>query len=99
MANNSDLEFIGEVIEVLPAKKYKIRLEEMDVIVEWQMSGKMKLNRITVMEWDYVKVELNEYEMSKGRIVYRYKDPQQALSALNADKESEDSVSSSSVAA
>lgn len=99
MASNSDLEFIGEVIEVLPAKKYKIRLEEMDVIVEWQMSGKMKLNRITVMEWDYVKVELNEYEMSKGRIVYRYKDPQQALSALNADKESEDSVSSSSVAA
>ncbi len=93
MANNSDLEFIGEVIEVLPAKKYKIRLIEMEVIVEWTMSGKMKLNRITVMEWDYVKVELNEYEMSKGRIVYRYRDPQQAIAVLNTDNEWEDSVS------
>jgi hypothetical protein len=34
MANNSDLEFIGEVVEVLPARRYLIRLVEMDVIVE-----------------------------------------------------------------
>lgn len=92
MANNSDLEFIGEVVEVLPARRYLIRLVEMDVIVEWTMSGKMKLNKITVMEWDYVKVELSEYEMSKGRVVYRYKDPQQALAALNTSTESENDV-------
>lgn len=91
MANNSDLEFIGEVVEVLPAGRYQIRLVEMDVVVEWTMSGKMKLNKITVMEGDYVKVELSEYEMSKGRIVYRYKDPQQALDTLNVSQdESED---------
>lgn len=54
----------------------------MDVVVEGTMSGKMKINNITVMEGDYVKVELSEYEMSKGRVVYRYKDPQQALTAL-----------------
>ena len=63
MANNSDLEFIGEVVEVLPARRYLIRLVEMDVIVEWTMSGKMKLNKITVMEWDYVKVELSEFSI------------------------------------
>lgn len=90
MANNSDLEFIGEVVEVLPARRYLVRLVEMDVIVEWTMSGKMKLNKITVMEWDYVKVELSEYEMSKGRIVYRYKDPQQAQEAINAAAASEE---------
>ena len=93
MASNSDLEFIGEVVEVLPARRYQIRLVEMDVVIEWTMSGKMKLNKITVMEWDYVKVELSEYEMSKGRIVYRYKDPQQAITALNAAAESENNIS------
>lgn len=87
MASNSDLEFVGEVIEVLPARKYKIYLVEMDVVVEGQMSGKMKLNNISVMEGDYVKVELSEYEMSKGRIVYRYKDPQQALSLLSGQSD------------
>lgn len=90
MASNSDLEFIGEVIEVLPARKYQIRLVEMDVVVEGTMSGKMKLNRITVMEWDYVKVELSEYEMSKWRIVYRYRDPQQAITALEASAQEEE---------
>ena len=59
----------------------------MDVVVEGQMSGKMKLNNISVMEGDYVKVELSEYEMSKGRIVYRYKDPQQALSLLSGQSD------------
>ena len=93
MASNSDLEFIGEVVEVLPARRYQIRLVEMDVVIEWTMSGKMKLNKITVMEWDYVEVELSEYEMSKGRIVYRYKDPQQAIAALNAAAETENNIS------
>ena len=90
MANNSDLEFIGEIIEVLPARRYQVRLVEMDVVIEWTMSGKMKLNRITVLEWDYVKVELSEYEMSKWRIVYRYKDPQQAMAVLNASHETQE---------
>ncbi len=88
MATNSDLEFIGEVTEILPARKYLIRLAEMDtIIIEGTLSGKMKMNRISVMEWDYVKVELNEYEMSKWRIVYRYRSPQEAQRALREDDE------------
>lgn len=84
MASNSDLEFIWEVIETLPARKYSIRIVEIDnLIVEWTLSGKMRMNRISVMEWDYVKIELSQYEMSKWRIVYRYKNPQEAQRALN----------------
>ncbi len=81
MASNSDLEFIWEVVEVLPAGKYQIRLIDMDIVIYGHVSGKMRMNRITIMPWDYVKVELNEYDMSQGRIVYRFKDPQQALAS------------------
>lgn len=81
MANNTDLEFIWEIIEILPAGKYQVHLNEMDITISAKMSGKMKINRITVMQGDYVKVELSEYDMSQWRIIYRYKDPQQALLA------------------
>ncbi len=89
MANNTELEFLGEIIEVLPAWKYKVRLIDMDIVVNANMSGRMKKNRITVMAWDYVKVELSEYEMSQWRIVYRYKDPQQAIALQNEQESSE----------
>ncbi len=79
---SSALEFVGEIVEVFPAGKYQIRLVDMDISVVWHMSGKMKLNKITIMEWDYVKIELSEYDMSQGRIVYRFKDPQQAMTPV-----------------
>ncbi len=69
------IELIGEVMEVLPASKFKVRLVDMDVEISGHMSGKMKLNKITIMEWDYVKIEVSEYDMSQWRIVYRFKEP------------------------
>lgn len=87
MASNSDLEFIWEVVDVLPAGKYLIRLVDMDIMIHGKMSGKMKVNRITVMHWDYVKIELSEYDMSQGRIVYRFKDPQQAMTSVVSSEE------------
>ncbi len=86
MASNSELEFIWEVADVLPAGKYLIRLVDMDIMVNGHMSGKMKVNKINVMLWDYVKVELSEYDMSQGRIVYRFKDPQQALASVASEE-------------
>jgi translation initiation factor IF-1 len=50
MASNGDLEFIGEVVDVLPAGRYLIRLVDMDIMIHGKMSGKMKVNRITVMQ-------------------------------------------------
>lgn len=87
MASNSELEFVGEVMDILPAGKYLIRLIDMEIMIHGKMSGKMKVNRITVMQWDYVKVELSEYDMSQWRIVYRFKDPQQAIASTIATEE------------
>lgn len=90
MASNGDLEFIGEVVDVLPAGRYLIRLVDMDIMIHGKMSGKMKVNRITVMQWDYVKIELSEYDMSQGRIVYRFKDPQQAIASTTVVSNEQD---------
>lgn len=79
MASNTDLEFIGEIVEIFPAGRYLIRLVDMDISISGKISGKMRKNKITLMQGDYVKVELSEYDMSQGRIVYRFKEPQQAL--------------------
>lgn len=67
------LEVIGEVIEVLPVWKYKIKLHGMDFELIGYKSGKMKKNNITIMMGDYVKVEINEYDNTQWRIVYRFK--------------------------
>lgn|GEM_PF-1854105 len=77
-------------MEIFPALKYRVRIVDMDIEITGHMSGKMKMNRITIMEGDYVKIELNEYDMSQGRIVYRFKDPQQALASR--EQESTDIV-------
>jgi len=71
--NNEALEVIWEVIEVLPAWKYKVKLSQMDFVLTGYKSWKMKKNNITIMEGDYVKIEINEYDNNQWRIVYRYK--------------------------
>lgn len=69
------LEVIGEVTDVLPAGKYKVRLHGMDFELTGYKSWKMKKNNITIMMWDYVKIEINEYDNTQWRIVYRFKTP------------------------
>ncbi len=81
MAKDKDtIEYDGEIIDVLPASIYSVRLidpstgENLEIVVSWYMAGKMKLNRISVMLWDIVKIELNPYQLNKWRIVYRYRE-------------------------
>jgi len=67
------LELDGEVIEVLPAGKFRVKLKDMEeVIIMCYKAGKMKQSHISVIEWDNVKVEVNQYDMSQWRITYRY---------------------------
>jgi len=73
MAKQSNkLELDGEIVEVLPAGKFKVRLDEMDTVIICYKSGKMKMSHISVIEGDKVKVEVSPYDVSQGRIVYRY---------------------------
>ncbi len=69
--NNDFIEVRGTVLELLPAATFKIKLENGHEILG-HLSGKMRINRIRLLPGDEVKVEMTPYDLSKGRIVYRF---------------------------
>ena len=71
------LERDGEVLEVLPAGHFKIKLKDVDTIIRSKKSGRMSQANISIIPWDRVKVEINQYDMTQGRIVFRYNDYKQ----------------------
>ncbi|MCX6721296.1 MAG: translation initiation factor IF-1 [Candidatus Staskawiczbacteria bacterium] len=62
----------GRVTEALPNAFFRIVLEDGKEILGF-LSGKMRMNRITILPGDKVSVEMTPYDDSKGRIVYRLK--------------------------
>ena len=71
-SNSKDvIEVRGSIVELLPAATFKIKLETGQTIIGY-LSGKMRLNRIRLLPGDEVKVAITPYDLSKGRIVYRY---------------------------
>ena len=72
MAKEDVLEFTGTVTELLPNAMFRVELEnEHEVLAH--TSGKMRRFRIRVLAGDKVTVEMTPYDLSKGRITYRYK--------------------------
>lgn len=63
-----------EVTQILWWWDYEIQPDWMDIKVKAKLAGKMKMHKIRIILWDWVQVELNEYDPSVGRIVYRFKD-------------------------
>lgn len=66
------IELEGEVIEALPNTMFKVRLDN-DHVVLAHISGKMRMHYIRILPGDRVKVELSPYDLSRGRITYRFK--------------------------
>lgn len=66
------LEMAGTVEEILPNAMFRVKLEN-DHEVLAHTSGKMRKNRIRVLAGDKVLVEMTPYDLSKGRITFRYK--------------------------
>ncbi len=62
----------GRVIEALPNAFFKVVLSDGKEIMGF-LSGKMRMNRITILPGDRVTVEMTPYDQGKGRIVYRLK--------------------------
>ncbi|MCK5740597.1 MAG: translation initiation factor IF-1 [Chlorobi bacterium] len=62
----------GIIEETLPNTKFIVKLEN-EIKVHAHISGKMRMNFIKILQGDKVTVELSPYDLSKGRIVYRYK--------------------------
>jgi len=65
------IEMHGVVEECLPSASFRVRLDNGQKILG-HLSGKMRLNRIRLLPGDEVKVEMTPYDLTKGRIVYRY---------------------------
>jgi translation initiation factor IF-1 len=72
MAVEQKLEIDGEVEEALPNLLFRVRLEN-DHEVLAHLAGKMRRFRIRVNPGDKVRTEVSPYDLSRGRIVYRYK--------------------------
>lgn len=66
------MEFEGTVTEVLPNAMFRVKLEN-DHEVLAHTAGKMRRFRIRVLAGDKVTVEMSPYDLSKGRITYRFK--------------------------
>lgn len=73
MAKEDLIEFDGIVLEALPDTQFRVQLENGHLVLAYS-AGKMKKNRIRVLEGDKVRVEMTPYDLSKGRITFRYKD-------------------------
>ncbi len=66
------IEAEGIVTEVLPNTNFRVVLENDHKILA-HLSGKMRRHYIRVLEGDRVKVEMSPYDLSRGRVTYRYK--------------------------
>ena len=72
MPKQSAIEQEGVIVETLPNAMFKVELENGHVIMA-HISGKMRMNYIKILPGDRVKVEMSPYDLSKGRISFRYK--------------------------
>ena len=72
MAKEDLIEFAGTVVELLPNAMFRVKLDN-DHMVLAHTSGKMRKNRIRVLAGDRVNVEMTPYDLTKGRITFRFK--------------------------
>ncbi len=72
MAKEDLLEFQGTVIELLPNAMFRVKLDNDHELLA-HTAGKMRKHRIRVLAGDRVNVEMTPYDLTKGRITFRYK--------------------------
>ena len=72
MSKQDLLEFKGKVTDLLPNAMFRVQLENGHLVTA-HTAGKLRKNRIRVLQGDNVTVEISPYDLTKGRINYRYK--------------------------
>jgi len=72
MAKQASIEQDGVIVEALSNAMFKVELENGHTIVA-HISGKMRMHYIRILPGDKVKVEMSPYDLTKGRITFRYK--------------------------
>ena len=73
MTEEQAMVYPWEVLKLLPNGHYKVRIQELNFEVQAYKWGKMKKFRINLLPGDWVDVEVNEYDITKWRIIYRHK--------------------------
>ncbi|NCO58280.1 MAG: translation initiation factor IF-1 [Nitrospirae bacterium CG18_big_fil_WC_8_21_14_2_50_70_55] len=72
MAKEKSIQVEGKVIEPLPNAMFAVELENGHKILA-HISGKMRMHYIKILPGDRVRVELSPYDLTRGRITYRYR--------------------------
>ena len=72
MAKEESIKAEGSVVETLPNAMFKVKLVN-DHVILCHISGKMRMHYIKILPGDKVQVVLSPYDLTKGRITYRYK--------------------------
>jgi translation initiation factor IF-1 len=66
------IEVDGVVVEALPGTQFKVKLDNQHEVLAY-LSGKMRRHYIRILRGDRVRVELSPYDLTRGRITYRFK--------------------------
>ena len=72
MAKQDAIEVEGTVVEALPNAMFQVKLENGHIVLA-HVSGKMRMNFIRILPGDKVTLELTPYDLTRGRITYRFK--------------------------
>ena len=72
MAKDDVIQFEGKVLDALPNTMFRVKLENGHVVL-CHISGKMRMNYIRILPGDKVRLEMSPYDLTKGRITFRYK--------------------------
>ena len=72
MAKQEPIKQDGEIVEALPNAQFRVKLDNGHEILA-HVSGKMRMYYIKILSGDRVVIEMSPYDLSKGRITYRYK--------------------------
>ena len=72
MAKQESIEVEGTILEPLPNAMFRVELENGHKVLA-HISGKMRMHFIRILSGDKVKVQLSPYDLTRGRITYRYK--------------------------
>ena len=72
MAKEEVIEVEGTVVEALPNASFRVKLENGHIVLA-HVSGKMRMNFIRILPGDRVTLELTPYDLTRGRITYRFK--------------------------
>jgi len=73
MAKEEGISVEGTVVEALPNAMFRVELDNNQHVVLAHVSGKMRMHFIRILPGDKVTVELSPYDLTRGRITYRYK--------------------------